>query len=159
MPTISPARRSKLTPLTRSIPRSSQTARSGPRGGPLPAGPGLLRLGPHRPTDHGFRQRGRRGRGGRNLGHHPALAHDRDPVGDGHDLAQLVRDQDDGLARVAELPEHAEKLVGLGRGEDGGGLVQDEDVGPAVEGLEDLHPLLQADREVLDRSSSGTSSP
>ena len=40
--------------------------------------------------------------------------------------------------------------VDLRRGEHGGRLVQDEAVGIAVEGLEDLGALLDPDRQVLD---------
>ena len=46
---------------------------------------------------------------------HRALAHDRHLVGDRHDLAQLVGDEDDGLALVAQRAEDAEQVVGLGR--------------------------------------------
>src|SRR5690625_5594617 len=35
-------------------------------------------------------------------------------------------------------------------GEHGGGLVQHQHLRPATEGLDDLHPLLSADGEVLD---------
>ena len=44
----------------------------------------------------------------------------------------------------------ANELLGLLRREDGRRLVEDEDVGLAVQRLEDLDALLDADREVLD---------
>ena len=47
---------------------------------------------------------------------------------------------------VGELLHDPEQLVGLLRGEHGGGLVEDEEVDPPREGLEDLDPLLGADR-------------
>ena len=43
-----------------------------------------------------------------------------------------------------------EQLVGLLRGEHGGRLVQDQQVDVAGERLDDLDPLLDADRQVLD---------
>ena len=44
-----------------------------------------------------------------------------------------------------------EQLVGLLRGEHGGRLVEDEQVGVAGQRLDDLDPLLDADRQVLDQ--------
>ena len=79
----------------------------------------------------------------------PPAADDSDPVGDLLDLFQLVADEDDRLARGLELAHDAEELVGLARGEDGGRLVQDHDARLAVEGLDDLDPLLDPDRQVL----------
>ena len=43
-----------------------------------------------------------------------------------------------------------EQLVGLLRGEHGGRLVEDQQVDVAGQRLDDLHPLLDADRQVLD---------
>ena len=43
-----------------------------------------------------------------------------------------------------------EELVDLARGEHGGGLVEDQDVGLPVERLDQLDALLLADREVAD---------
>ena len=59
-------------------------------------------------------------------------------------------DEDDGLALLAQDAEHAEEVVGLGRGQHAGRLVEDEHVGAAVERLEDFDALLGADRDVLD---------
>ncbi len=42
-------------------------------------------------------------------------------------------------------------MVGLGRGQNAGRLVEDQDVGLAVERLQDLDPLLVADRQILDQ--------
>ena len=71
-----------------------------------------------------------------------ALAQHRHPVGQGLHLVHLVGDDDDGLARVAHVAQYGEELVRLLGGEDGGGLVQDEDVRAAVEHLDDLDGLL-----------------
>ena len=66
----------------------------------------------------------------------------------GHDFAQLVRDEDDGFALVAQADKHLEKLVGLLRREHGGRLVEDQDLRAAIERLQDFHALLQADRQL-----------
>ena len=44
--------------------------------------------------------------------------------------------------------DHAEQLARLGRGEHGGGLVQDQHPGPPGQHAKDLHPLLLAHREL-----------
>ena len=51
---------------------------------------------------------------------------------------------------VAVSADDPEQLLGLGRRQDGGRLVEDEDVALAVERLEDLDALPHADREALD---------
>lgn len=71
-------------------------------------------------------------------------------VGHVHDLAELVRDQDDGLSLVAESLEDAKQVIRLRRGQHTGRFVENQDVGMAVQRLQDFHPLLVADREVLD---------
>ena len=48
--------------------------------------------------------------------------------------------------------EDLEQLLGLLRREDGGGLVQDHHLGAAEQDLQDLDPLLQADRQVGDQA-------
>jgi hypothetical protein len=46
--------------------------------------------------------------------------------------------------------EDAEQVIGLLGGQHAGGLVEDQDLGAAVERLEDLDALLQADGQFLD---------
>ena len=82
--------------------------------------------------------------------HHRALPHDRNRVGDRHDLAQLVGDQDDRLALVLQHFEDAEKVIGLGRRQHAGRLVEDQDFGAAIQRLEDFDALLQPNRKFLD---------
>ena len=59
------------------------------------------------------------------------------------------------VTRITVLPcsrsraEHAKELVGLLRREHRGRLVEDQDLRAAVERLQDLHPLLHADRQML----------
>ena len=81
---------------------------------------------------------------------HLAAAQHGDPVGHLGHLVQLVADEDDRLALGRQATDDREQLAGLLWGEDGGRLVEHEDVGVAVEGLEDLDPLLLTDRDVLD---------
>ncbi len=54
------------------------------------------------------------------------------------------------LPCVLELLEDAEEMVGLGRRQHAGRLVEDQDVGAAIERLQDLDALLQADRQLVD---------
>ncbi len=100
---------------------------------------------------HQFGQRLGRGVLRFHRGRHLAPSHDADGVGDLHDLAQLVGDQDDRLALVLEAIEDAEQVIGLGRGQHAGGFVEDQDIGLAVKRLQDLDALLVADGQFLDR--------
>ena len=104
----------------------------------------------HGTADHFLGEFARRSRGGGNLADHGALAHDGHAVGDGHDFAELVGDEDDGFPLVAQATQHLEQRVGFLRGQHGRGLVEDEDFGAAVEGLEDFHALLEADGQLGD---------
>src|SRR5918998_3228462 len=81
---------------------------------------------------------------------HAPVADDRYLVAHAEELAELVGDQDDREPVRDELPQHGEEVLGLLRGEDGGRLVEHEYPGLAVEGLEDLDPLLDSYREVGD---------
>ena len=80
----------------------------------------------------------------------PAAPDDRDPVGDLEHLVQLVADEHDAVALAGEPSQDREDLVGLLGRQHGRGLVEDEDPGVAVERLEDLDPLLPADRQRAD---------
>ena len=83
--------------------------------------------------------------------HQLALAHDAHPVGNGHDFVQFMGDDNDRHAQLLHHPaDDGKELVGLLGGEDGGGLVQNEDVRSPVEGFEDLHSLLQAHADLLN---------
>ena len=82
--------------------------------------------------------------------HHLAPPDDRDPVGDLEHLVQLVADEDDRVALRGEAPEDFEDLLCLLWRQHGGRLVEDQNPGIAVERLEDLDPLLPADRQRAD---------
>ena len=90
--------------------------------------------------------------GGGRIGapHGETTAEHRDAVGDGEHLAQLVGDEHDRLPLVDQRADHIEEVVDLAGGHDGGGLVEDEDLGVALEGLDQLDPLLDADRQLTD---------
>jgi hypothetical protein len=61
-----------------------------------------------------------------------------------------VGDQDDGLALFLEQAQDFEQRRGFLRRQHGRRLVQDQDVGAAVDLLEDLHALLRAHRQIVD---------
>ena len=152
MPTISPARTSSDRPRRAGSPRSlsavtSSTARTTSPGACGDAFDDLEHVAADHPPGQVRRRRVGRGESRRR---HDAAAHDRDPVGDGHHLAELVADEHDAAAVGGHRPERPEQVVDLLRGEDGGRLVHDQDPGAAVEELEDLDPLLLADRQLPD---------
>ena len=152
MPRISPARTSKLMPLTRGTPWSPATTRSrtsstGSRGR---AGAFSTRSSTLRPTISSASSSLLVSAVLRCATIGPG-AHDADLVGHRHDLAQLVGDQDDGAALRLEVAQDAEEMVGLLRRQHAGGLVEDQDVRAAEERLEDLDPLLHADRQARHR--------
>ncbi len=80
-----------------------------------------------------------------------AAADDGDLVGDRQHLVELVGDEDDGEALRLQLAQVVEELGDLLGHQDGGRLVEDEDLGAAEEHLEDLDPLTLADAEVGDQ--------
>jgi hypothetical protein len=90
------------------------------------------------------------GFGDRHGTHHLAGAHDHHGVGDCHDLSQLVGDEDDRFAGVHEASHDFEELDDLLRCQDRGRLVEDQDVGVAIKGLDELDPLLCPNRELTD---------
>ncbi len=113
-------------------------------------GRSLLDAQQDRAPDHGARDVGGRQPAALHLGHHRAAAHDRDPVGDGEHLVELVGDEHDGHALGHQAAQHVEQVAHLARREHRGRLVEDEDVAAAPQHLEDLDALLLADRELLD---------
>ena len=106
----------------------------------------LLEPEQHGPAHHHLGQLRLGGLGGSCLADHSSPAEHRDPVRDLHDLVQLVADEHDRPPRFPELAEVAEQVLGLIGGEDGGRLVQDEDLHAPIQRLEDLDALFLADR-------------
>ena len=86
----------------------------------------------------------------RRLADHRASSQDGDPVGDLQHLVQLVADEHDRLAIVAEPAQVAEEIRRLGRCQHRRRFVEDQDLGAPVQRLQDLDPLLFADGEVFD---------
>ena len=78
-----------------------------------------------------------------------ALAQNGHAVRNGHDLIELVGDEEDAFALGGEVFHDLHQLVDLLRGQHGGGLVEDEDLIVAVQHLQDLGALLHADGDVL----------
>jgi hypothetical protein len=72
-----------------------------------------------------------------------------DRVRDSLDFLELVRDEDNGRPGGLQLPDDAEQVFGLGRGEHRGRLVEDQHGRLPDQRLDDLDPLLDADRQVL----------
>src|SRR5690606_17150320 len=73
-----------------------------------------------------------------------------DPVGHTQDFLELVGDKDDGLALGAQCLHHIEKTFDLLWGQHSRWLVKNQNIGIAIERLDDLHPLLDANRQILD---------
>src|SRR5207244_492385 len=78
----------------------------------------------------------------------PAAAENGDAIRDLEDLVQLVADEDDRLSVRLEAADDGEQLLRLLRGEDSRGLVEDQDLGAAIERFENLDALLLADSDV-----------
>ena len=149
--TISPPRTVSETPRTASRSRSSRTWRSSTSSTGSPtACVRLLHPQQHVAPDHQAREALLGGAlGGHRVDLLAAPQHGH-AVGDLQHLAELVADEDDRHAVVAQRAQHLEQLAGLLRGQHRGRLVEHEDAGVAVERLEDLHALLGADGHVLD---------
>ncbi len=148
-PRISPARTSKDIPFTQTRPVSSATVRSDTSSTTSPglAASLLTRSCTFRPTISAASSSSVAD-GGR-LADHRAAAQHGDRVRDGLDFLELVRDEDDRRAAVLELPDDPEQVLGLGRGQHRGRLVEDQHGRLPDQCLDDLDPLLDADRQVL----------
>ncbi len=108
--------------------------------------------GAHFAADHHGNDLVRRQLGGLGSSHGAAVPEHRDPVRDLEHLLQAMADVDAGHAGGLELEQQAHEARGVGLGEGGGGLVQDEDPRLLGQRLADLHQLLLADAELLDRA-------
>ena len=79
-----------------------------------------------------------------------ALAEHRHPVGDIQHLMELVGDDDEGLTVRLHVPHDLEQLVRLLRRQDGGRLVQDQNIRAPEQYLDDLHSLLLGNGHIVD---------
>ena len=82
--------------------------------------------------------------------HGLAAPEDGHAVGDLHDLVELMGDEDQRISLIFQVHQLFEELGRFLCGKDGGGLVQDQDLGAADESLQDLHLLLHAHGDVHD---------
>ena len=78
------------------------------------------------------------------------MAQHGDPAADMHDLLQLVGDKDDRHPVVPEDKQLFKQLLGLLRGQHGGGLVHDEDLNALDQRLQNLHLLHLAHAQIPD---------
>ncbi len=90
---------------------------------------------------------------GRALVDQRAVAHHRDAVGELQHVPEDVGDVDHRAALAAQEADHLEEPAGLARGERGGGLVEDDEIGLAVERLGDLDELAFAGGELAHRGA------
>ena len=152
MPRISPARTESETWSTASRPRSLCTCKFRDlQHGRAERRCRALDIEDHVAADHQARQFARVGGRRVQFGDDPAGPHHRHPVGHGHDLLELVGDQQDRLAARLQAAEKIEERPDLARRQHARRLVQDEDVGVAVEQLQDLDALLAAHGQTPDR--------
>ena len=84
---------------------------------------------------------------GRLGGDEPAVAEDRDGVGDRQNVVEEVRDEDDAAAAGAHAAQHLEQALHLGRRQSRGRLVEDDDARAREQHAGELDQLLQADRQ------------
>src|ERR1700722_6257846 len=101
-------------------------------------------------ADHGVGKLWRRGFRRLESRHHFAAPHDGDAIGEAHDFAQLVGDENDRLVLGLQETQHFEQLIGLGRRQHGGWFVKDQYFGAANQRLQNLDALLQSDRQFAD---------
>jgi hypothetical protein len=84
--------------------------------------------------------------------HDSPIAHDRDPLAEGEDLIEPMRDEEQGGALGTEGAHHIEEAVDLGRRERGCRLVHDDDPRVERQRLDDLNDLLVCDGEASSRA-------
>ncbi len=79
-----------------------------------------------------------------------ALAEHRHPVGHLQHLVELVGDDDERLAVRLHVPHDLEQLIRLLRRQDGGRLVQDQNIRAPEQHLDDLNRLLLRNGHIVD---------
>jgi hypothetical protein len=97
-------------------------------------------------ADHQFRQLVPACVGGRALGYELATAQHQDAISSGHNLVQLVRDENQRQTFLRHDAQGVVKLVGFLVSQDCGRLVEDQNARVSIERLEDLDALALADR-------------
>src|SRR5687768_9480741 len=84
------------------------------------------------------------------MSNHFTLPHNRHAASDRHDLAELVRNQQDCDALFAQRPEDIEQAVRLLGGEYARRLIQDQNASTAPQGLENFDTLLKSEGQLAD---------
>ena len=101
-------------------------------------------------TDHHIGQRLLVGILGENISDVLAFSQNRDAVRHVEHLVELVRDDDQRLAVSFHVAHDLEELVGLLRSQNRGRFVENQDVGAAIEHLDNLNRLLLRDGHVVN---------
>src|SRR5690625_739272 len=104
------------------------------------------------PANHGFRQILPVRFPGRQLGDDATAPQNRDPVADAQDFVELVGNEHHRQAVGRQATKGSEETLRLLWCQHRRRLVQNEDSGTEVEGLENLDPLAITDREARNRS-------
>ena len=146
MPTISPRRTVKVIPLTRSTPRASSITRPLTSSSGSPGWNGCFST--VKVTDRPTISSASCADVVSAVGSVATIRGDH--VRDLADLAQLVGDEEDAPALPRERLENPEEVIGFAWSQDGGRLVQDQDVGATVQRLQDLHALALSHAEIGD---------
>ena len=102
--------------------------------------------------DHQFGQLGGAGFCGLDRCRHFTPSHNADGVRCIHNLAQLVRDQNDRFAFFFQSLKDAEQLIGFCRGQHTRRFVQNQNIGLTIKRLKDFDTLLHPYANVLDNS-------
>jgi hypothetical protein len=84
-----------------------------------------------------------------------APAQDGDATREGKDFVQFVRNKDDAATFGGKLANRGEEFGRLGRGQDGGGLIEDKNAGLAAQGFQDFDALLCPDGKTACRGVPG----
>ena len=158
MPRISPARtrerdvaQRRAGMAARSRRRRARSTRPRRRAGGARGGDDLVAA--HQPRHLGARSPP----GHRRLAGDAAVAQHHAAVGERPHLVELVRDEDDAEPLRRHGAQRREQAVDLARRQHGGRLVEDQEAGAAKQRLDDLQPLLLADRRASPTGASGSS--
>ena len=98
---------------------------------------------------HHFGQGLLRGVLGGYIAHILALTQNHHPVGNFQYLMKFMGDDDNGLAVLPHTPQHIKQPPGLLRGQYSGGLIQNQNIGAAIQHLYNLDRLLLRNRHLV----------
>ena len=101
-------------------------------------------------ADHHFRQRSLAGVCGFNRADVFALAQNRNAVGNFQHFVELMGDNDDGFPILAHIAHDVKELFGFLRSQNGGRLVENQNLRTAIEHFDDFKRLLLTDAHLID---------